>query len=76
MAKPIIENCYKNAIIVWQQAENELGNPALLVEKYAESLSIQQEDRNIIIDYETIPDLVKLLSRIHRQFVTGNLANP
>lgn len=63
MANTITETPAKVSKVMWQQGdtENGIGEPALLIEFYSNSVSITQEDRHITINKETIPDLIKLL---------------
>jgi len=62
MEKPIVTNvCSKNAVVIYQQVGDGVGEPALLVEYYSDSVSITQGDDCILINRETVGELCKLL---------------
>jgi len=49
--------------IIYQTADPEetVPEPALIVSRYSDSIDIQQEDRTITLNPETVPELVKVL---------------
>jgi len=59
----MIEKLYsKNAQIIWQTpGEDNVPEPAIVVEAYMGSFSLTQEGRSISINYESIKDLIKVL---------------
>lgn len=63
MANTITETPAKVSRVMWQQGDQEqnIGEPALLIEFWSDSVSITQEGRSVMINKETIPDLIKLL---------------
>lgn len=51
--------------IIWQENSEAASEPALLVSKLDDGLiEIQQEDRWIIINRESVPELCKLLKQL------------
>jgi len=68
MAKPITTAPGRNATIYWQQGdgENTVGEPAILLEVYSDSVNLEQEGNIIRLNYETIQELTKHLNRIFR----------
>lgn len=63
-----VEHIRKEAFVIWQEGEEEhlVGEPALLIEAYSDIFSIQQEDRSININYDSIDGLIKLLKQIKK----------
>lgn len=54
----------KYAVVMWQgepQDGQGLAEPALLIEFYSDCISIKQDEDSVVINYESIPDLCKLL---------------
>jgi len=64
------ENASKESWVLWQNSmdnEDEMpGEPALLIEKYNDIISIRQEDRYININLEMIDELCKRLKQINK----------
>lgn len=63
MARTITETPAKVSKVMWQQGDqdNNIGEPALLIEFYSDTVSITQEGRCINLNKETLPDFIKLL---------------
>jgi hypothetical protein len=70
MAKPITTSASKDNTIYWQQGdgENTVGEPAILVEVYSDTVCLEQEGNVIRLNFETLPDLAKHLNKIFRQY--------
>jgi len=55
MSKPIIQKVTsKSAVIIYQQLDEGVGEPALLVEHFSDSVSITQGDDCVLVNKETI----------------------
>jgi hypothetical protein len=65
----IQEKTRKESYIIWQEGTEDLPVPeqALLIESYNDIFSIQQEDRSININYDSIDGLIKLLKQIKKE---------
>lgn len=63
-----LQEIRKESFIIWQEGtdDNPIGEPALLIESYSDVFSIQQEDRSININYDSIDGLIKLLKQIKK----------
>lgn len=53
-----------NSYTIWQEIEEGVPEPALLVSLYSDIINIRQENSEININYETIKPLIKFLSTI------------
>lgn len=53
---------------IWQTVTNDgldlPGEPAIVVESYRDCIAIHQVERSVLINYETIPELIKLLKKL------------
>ncbi len=48
--------------MLWQTPpEDDTPEGAILIERFATSFNLQQEDNRISVNYESIPDLIKVL---------------
>ncbi len=57
-----IERASKDSTVLWQVAPEEgIAEPALLIEFFSDCISIKQDGDTILITYESIPSLCKLL---------------
>jgi hypothetical protein len=65
MAKPTIKELYKSPVLVWQDVEEGVGEPAIALDKYNDILVFKQADNEVNLNYETIPELCKTLKRIY-----------
>lgn len=54
--------------VIWQEDDemNGLGEPALLINFYSDSVEIQQKGSSILVNYNTLPELCKLLKDAKR----------
>lgn len=70
MAKPITATAGKINTIYWQQGDGEqtIGEPAILVEVYSDSISLEQEGNVIRLNFETLPNLAKHFNKIVRDY--------
>lgn len=62
--KPIIEKLEKSKVVIIWQCGNEdapVAEPALRVQFYSDSIEIKQEGDAILINYETVDALIKVL---------------
>ena len=63
----MIEPTSKESYIVWQNdPQDGVAEPALLIEKYLDTVSITQKDNCINVNYESIDELCKLLKKIQK----------
>ena len=55
--------------VIWQEGDGEtsIGEPALLVSVYSDIFTLRQGAEGVNINYETIPDLLKMLRRLHKE---------
>lgn len=69
MPKPIIKTLRKDTVIFWQQGSEDcsIGEPAICVEVFSDCICITQNDQDINLNYDTIPDLVKHLNMLYRE---------
>lgn len=53
--------------VIWQEGNGEttFGEPALLVSVYSDIFTIKQGGGEVNINYETIPEMIRLLRTIH-----------
>jgi hypothetical protein len=59
------EKNYKESWTLWQEVEDGLGEPAIVVELYSDGMvCLTQEGRDININYESIDELCKLLKKL------------
>ncbi len=56
-------------VVMWQTQEDGAPEPAILIERYSTSFTIQQEDNRISMNYESIPELIKILKQAHAEYV-------
>lgn len=55
------------SIIIWQQPEMDVPEAALVIEPSEHGyVSIQQEDRYVLLNYETLSELAKVLKSIKK----------
>jgi len=56
-------------MVIWQDASDEygVGEPALLLEGYSDTITITQGDQSVIINYETIKELVKAMKVLQQE---------
>ena len=48
-------------IVFWQQVKDGVGEPAIILKKYVEVFSIQQEKKEILINNEVVEEFVKVI---------------
>ena len=54
--------------IMWLEgSEDNIPEPAVLMEAYEGVLSIQQQDNSILINWEDIKDFIKEIKRLEKQ---------
>lgn len=55
--------------VIWQEGDGEssIGEPALLVSVYDGIFTIKQGGEEVNINYETIPELIRLLRDIRKE---------
>jgi hypothetical protein len=64
---PTTEKPYKDSLVIWQDVKEGIGEPALLLEKYSDTICITQGDDRVIINYETISELCKRLNQFKKE---------
>lgn len=57
----------KGDILLYQRQEDHMPEPALLIQGYADCITIAQEGRYININYETLKDFITSLNIIRKQ---------
>lgn len=63
----MIQNTTKPCTIVWQECDEEsVAEPALIIEKYIDVLTITQGENSININYPSIPELIKALKSVNK----------
>lgn len=55
---------YKNSHTIWQEQSDGLPEQSLLVERYDNTIRIQQREDSITINYESVDELCKLLKKL------------
>lgn len=55
--------------VIWQEGDGEssIGEPALLVSAYSDVFTLKQGACEVNINYETIPELIRLLRDIRKE---------
>lgn len=61
MEQPIIETLCETCAVVWQQVEDGVPEPAIIVTSYSDIIELKQEDRYINLNYETVIKLCAYL---------------
>lgn len=56
-----------NSYVIWQEVEDGVGEPALLIEPFHDCLQISQAGSVINLNYESVDELCKLLKRIKKE---------
>lgn len=64
MAKPIIYSASKENKILWQQTDEGVGEPALMIEAYSDCICITQEESIIRLNFDSVDELTKLLKKL------------
>ncbi len=60
------EKTSKNSVVLWQEnKEMGVGEPAILIEYFPETIALTQEGRVINLNYDSLKELKKLL---HTEF--------
>lgn len=63
--------------LLHQTAENDMpAEPVILVEVYNDVFVLSQEDREILINYESIPDLIKCIKATKQEAINAGLHTP
>jgi len=75
MSKPITDSATKNNVIYWQQGSEEcsVGEPAVLLEWYSDTISLSQDGNTIRLNYESLTEIAKKFNRLYRDYIIGNL---
>jgi hypothetical protein len=66
----MITNTSKESIVVWQEKswDNERPEePALLINEYMDMFTIEQHDRYVNVNYETIDELIRILKGLKKK---------
>lgn len=55
--------------LIWQETDLEelVPEQALLIVSYIDVVSIEQREMSLYINYDSIPELIKVLRTIHRE---------
>lgn len=61
MPKATVATCAKISKIMWQTNDDDIGEPALLLEGYSDVLNVTQGKSCISLNYETLDELLKQL---------------
>lgn len=56
----------RDSFVAWQEVPEGVAEPAILVTPYNDVFELQQLRNTILINYESIPDLIKLLRQIYK----------
>ena len=59
----------KRTTLIWQETdlEESLPEQALLIVSYNDVVLIEQREMSLSINYDSIPELIKVLRTIHRE---------
>lgn len=65
---PVFAMTREDSKVIWQQVDAEfgVGEPAMLVNFYSDTVEITQGKGSILINYETLPDLCSLLKQAYK----------
>jgi hypothetical protein len=63
---PTIQQVSKTEIVMWQGAHEDypIPEPALLIDSRSDVIIIQQENRYVNFNYESIDELCKILKKL------------
>lgn len=64
MPTPIVQNISKDATIFWQQHEDGVPEPALIVTEYADCIEIAQDGRYVNLNWDTVAKLCSHLKSL------------
>lgn len=65
MATPIIDKTATDkTIIVWQEVDDGIPEPALMVTPYSDTINITQGANSINLNYDTVNEFCKLLRKL------------
>jgi hypothetical protein len=64
---PTTDKPAKDSLIIWQDIEEGVGEPALLLERFSDSICITQEDNRVSLNYDTISELCKRLNQFKKE---------
>jgi len=53
--------------IIYQTSEEGIGEPALIVSRFSDVIEIQQAGDEILLNPETVPELVKVLKEAMKE---------
>ena len=60
--KPTIEPTREDSKVIWQGCgEDNVPEPAILIDFYSETIGITQEGKTILLNYETVAAFCQLL---------------
>lgn len=61
----MIEKTAKESYIFWQkESDDAIPEPAILIERYSDTIALTQEDQVINLNYESLPELLKFLKTL------------
>lgn len=69
MSKPIVGRGKNIRAVIWQDAEDGLGEPAAVIKYYDGSLliGIGQESSEVLLNPSSIPALIRELRKLHKE---------
>lgn len=65
MSKVEITRGNASSIVIWQEVEEGVGEPAILLTPWSDVITITQEGKSINLNYETVKELCKQLKTLH-----------
>lgn len=58
------DTAQKDSTVLWQQQEDGMPEPALLIEAYGDVIQITQEDQRINLNYRSVKELCSVLKSL------------
>ena len=63
----MIRPACKDALVFWQETDETPGEPAILMKKYSDVLSIEQDHHSINISLSVVEQFIKAIRRAVRE---------
>ena len=64
MANTVTTSATENSKLIWQNVNEGIPEPALLITPYIGCIQIEQADQMININYETVNELCKVIKNL------------
>ena len=64
MANTVTTSATENSKLIWQNVNEGIPEPALLITPYIDCIQIEQADQTININYETVNELCKVIKNL------------